>query len=131
MIERIKDKKEEIAIIIKKGHKPNNLEFLTPDNYNQQLGIMNHSKGKVIQPHIHKQIKREIIGTSETVFVCSGKVEVNLYNRKREKIATRVLREGDIICFISGGHGFVMLEDTILFEVKQGPYLDKDDKVKF
>jgi len=131
MIERIKYKKEEIAIIVKKGYEPTSLEFLTPENYNQQLGIMKCIKGKVIKSHIHKPIKREVIGTSEAIFVCSGKVEVNLFNNNKEKIATRVLTEGDIIFLISGGHGFKMLEDCVLLEVKQGPYLGEDDKERF
>ena len=32
---------------------------------------------------------------------------------------------------ISGGHGFRMLEDTVLFEVKQGPYTGLDEKKWF
>lgn len=131
MIERIKYANEDIAIIIKKGYKPESLEFLTPENYNQQLGIMKCLKGKIIQPHIHKPIKREVIGTSEAIFVCSGKVEVNLFNNNKEKVATRVLTGGDIIFLINGGHGFKMLEDSVLLEVKQGPYLGEDDKERF
>ena len=131
MIERIKYANEDIAIIIKKGYKPESLEFLTPENYNQQLGIMKCIKGKIIQSHIHKPIKREVIGTSEAIFICSGKVEVNLFNNNKEKVATRVLTGGDIIFLINGGHGFKMLEDSVLLEVKQGPYLGEDDKKRF
>ena len=131
MIERIKCANEDIAIIIKKGYKPESLEFLTPENYNQQLGIMKCIKDKIIQSHIHKPIKREVIGTSEAIFVCSGKVEVNLFNNNKEKVATRVLTGGDIIFLINGGHGFKMLEDSVLLEVKQGPYLGEDDKKRF
>ncbi len=131
MIEKIKCENEDIAIIIKKGYKPESVEFLTPENYNQQLGIMKCIKGKIIQSHIHKSVKREVIGTSESIFVCSGKVEVNLFNNNKEKVATRILTEGDIIFLINGGHGFKMLEDSVLLEVKQGPYLGEDDKERF
>jgi len=44
---------------------------------------------------------------------------------------TRILEEGDILFLINGGHGFKMLEDSVLLEIKQGPYLGKDDKEKF
>jgi hypothetical protein len=131
MVERIKYKNEEIAIIIKKGYEPEALEFLTPENYNQQLGIMKCIRGKIIQSHTHKPIKREVIGTSEAIFICSGKVEVYLFNNKREKIATRILTGGDAIFLINGGHGFKMLEDSVLLEIKQGPYLAEDDKERF
>ena len=131
IVERIKYKNEEIAIIVKKGYEPKGLEFLTPENYNQQLGIMKCLKGKIIQSHIHKPIKREVIGTTEAIFIWAGKVEVFLFNSKKEKITNIVLSEGDAIFLISGGHGFKMLEDSVLLEIKQGPYLGKDDKERF
>jgi hypothetical protein len=33
---------------------------------------------------------------------------------------------GDTIFFVAGGHGFTMLEDSKIIEVKQGPYFGKD-----
>jgi hypothetical protein len=33
-----------------------------------------------------------------------------------------VLNSGDTILLASGGHGFEMLEDTEMLEIKQGPY---------
>ena len=30
-----------------------------------------------------------------------------------------------------GGHGFEMIEDSEIIEVKQGPYLDEVDKIRF
>lgn len=30
-----------------------------------------------------------------------------------------------------GGHGFKMLEDSEIIEVKQGPYAGENDKVRF
>ena len=38
---------------------------------------------------------------------------------------------GDIILLVSGGHDFLMLEDTEMIEVKQGPYAGDDDKERF
>ena len=32
---------------------------------------------------------------------------------------------------VGGGHGFQMLEDTVLIEVKQGPYTGLDEKERF
>ena len=39
--------------------------------------------------------------------------------------------KGDIVLLLGGAHGFRMLEDTVLFEVKQGPYIPKKDKIIF
>jgi hypothetical protein len=46
-------------------------------------------------------------------------------------IETRELAEGDVIILLAGGHGFGMLEDTVLFEVEQGPYTGLDEKERF
>jgi hypothetical protein len=32
---------------------------------------------------------------------------------------------------VGGGHGFRIKEDTVLLEIKQGPYLGVDDKELF
>ena len=46
-------------------------------------------------------------------------------------VATRELLPGDIMLMVGGGHGFRMLEDTVLLEVKQGPYTGLDEKERF
>jgi hypothetical protein len=49
----------------------------------------------------------------------------------KETVATRELREGDILLLVDGGHGFRMLEDTVFVEIKQGPYTGLDEKERF
>ena len=41
------------------------------------------------------------------------------------------MTKGDIILLASGGHGFKMIEDSEIIEVKQGPYAGELDKVRF
>ena len=41
------------------------------------------------------------------------------------------LESGDVILLASGGHGFVCLEETEMYEVKQGPYAGEMDKTRF
>ena len=38
---------------------------------------------------------------------------------------------GDIILLANSGHGIVTLEESEIIEVKQGPYIEADDKVRF
>ena len=38
---------------------------------------------------------------------------------------------GDIVLLANSGHGIVTLEESEIIEVKQGPYLEADDKVRF
>ena len=44
---------------------------------------------------------------------------------------SRVLGPGDVIILMSGGHGFEVLEDLNMVEVKQGPYVGDADKTRF
>ena len=72
-----------------------------------------------------------IRGTSEVLIVRRGRCEVDIYNDERQIVATRELRLGDVMIMVGGGHGFRMLEDTVLLEVKQGPYTGVDEKERF
>lgn len=42
-----------------------------------------------------------------------------------------MLHAGDVILLASGGHGFEIIEAAEIIEVKQGPYLGDEDKVRF
>ncbi len=104
------------------------IHFATPDTYSQQLGYMYRPQGHIIPPHKHNPVARTIHYTREVVFVKSGSCAVRLYDESDAFVTSRVLRTGDWILLAAGGHGFEMLEDTELIEVKQGPYAGADDK---
>jgi hypothetical protein len=78
--------------------------------------------GGEIARHMHLPIERHVVGTTEVIVVQQGRCEVDIYGQDRRVVATRELRVGDILIAVSGGHGFRVLDDTILLEVKQGPY---------
>jgi len=90
---------------------------------------MKRPVGYRIQPHVHLQVERKSTLTQEVLFVKKGRVRVNFYDKVDTKIAERELATGDVILLSEGGHGFEMLEETELIEVKQGPYLE--DKRRF
>jgi hypothetical protein len=131
MFEKIAFNEEVYAIIIHNNFSQKGIRFFTPDSYPQQLAYMNHEKGKIITPHIHNHFERIIEKTSEVLFIKRGKLRVDFYNNNRELIDNKTLSAGDVILLISGGHGFEVIEDVEMFEVKQGPYIGDNDKVKF
>lgn len=131
MIEEIRDGDTVISIILRRDYKAEGIQFLTPDSYSQQLGYMNRPEGYVIKPHVHNIVSREVHYTNEVLFIKSGKVRVDFYGADRGYRESRVLECGDIILLICGGHGFEMLEPTEMIEVKQGPYVGEQDKVRF
>jgi hypothetical protein len=130
-IKIVKHNSDTFAVVLKKEFTSNDIAFFTPKNYSQQLGYMNRKKGYTIAPHIHKLTKREIFHTQETLFIKSGKVKVNFYTEDKVFFDSLVLSEGDVLLLARGGHGFEMLEDTEIIEVKQGPYNDDTDKERF
>lgn len=130
MIEKIKSKKLLISIIIRSNYKSKNIEFFTPNNYSQQLGYMNRKKKYIIQPHKHNIVSRKIKITQEVLLIKNGKVRIDYYDNKKKYLESRILKKGDVVMLVSGGHGFEMLDDTEIIEIKQGPYVDKD-KTRF
>jgi len=131
MIEQVTHNNQILAIIIKHDYASTGITFFTPDDFSQQLAYMNHSQGKIIQPHVHNIVKREVLYTKEVLFIKRGKIRVDFYTDEREYICSRILESGDVILLATGGHGFEMLEDTEMFEVKQGPYAGENDKTRF
>ena len=107
------------------------ISFFTPDNFSQQLAFMQHPSGKLIQSHFHNSVPRNIFYTQEVLFIKKGKLRVNIYNDNQDYLESHVLCAGDVILLASGGHGFEVLEELEMIEVKQGPFLGAADKTHF
>jgi len=120
-----------VAVILRTTFSKEGIEFFTPNTYSQQLGYMKRPKGYLIQPHLHRPVLREIQHTNEMLFIKSGLVKVNFYSINKAFVGERLLNAGDVILLIQGGHGFEMIEDSEMIEVKQGPYANDMDKEKF
>jgi hypothetical protein len=120
-----------LALILKASYDRPGLNFLTPQDLSLQLGYMTHPAGKKIAPHVHNPVKREISQTLEAVFVKKGRVRIDIYDDRRQPVASRELGAGDLVLFCGGGHGLEMLEETSLIEIKQGPYLGAQDKTRW
>jgi hypothetical protein len=92
---------------------------------------MNRPKDYMIPPHRHNLVPREVHLTQEVLFIKSGKIRVDFYSNEQEYFTSRILEQGDVILLSDGGHGFKMLENSEIIEVKQGPYIESMDKVRF
>ena len=131
MIEKIINNDELLSIIIRTSFKSDGIEFFTPDNFSQQLAYMNRPKSYVIPPHVHNSVARNVNFTQEVLFIKSGKVRVDYYDDKKKYLESKILNQGDVVLLASGGHGFEMIEDSEIIEVKQGPYSGEMDKERF
>lgn len=120
-----------MAIAISHEHEPPDTEFMTTSDLNMQVGFIKYPEGGQIQPHSHLPIERNLVGTSEVLVVRSGKMEVLIFDGDRRLVKKKIMDAGDILVLVDGGHGFRMLEDTVLMEVKQGPYTGLKEKERF
>jgi hypothetical protein len=131
MPEIIKINKKILAIILRDNYKSEGISFFTPNDFSQQLGYMNRPKGYEIAPHLHNRVQRNIEYTNEVLLIKSGKVRVDFYDENKDYLKSRILNKGDVILLVQGGHGFEMLEQSEMIEIKQGPYVDDNDKTRF
>ena len=130
-LQEIKNDDLVYAIILRSDFKEDGIKFFTPSEFSQQLGYMNRAKGYVIEPHIHKPVSRQVHFTKEVLFIKIGLVQVDFYKEYKEFLCSEKLYSGDVILLVYGGHGFEMLEDSEVIEVKQGPYAGDLDKERF
>lgn len=128
--ETIVDGENVLAILVRRNFKPGATEFITTPDSVQQVGLVVYPAGGVVKAHRHPPVEREIRGTPETLMIRMGAVDADLYSSQGALVRTIRLEEGDVIILIDGGHGFRMIEDTVILEVKQGPYLGIHDKVQ-
>ena len=128
LVDRIVQGTTELAVILRASYVREGITFLTPNDYSQQLGYMHRRAGYRIPAHIHNSVPRSVTYTREVLFVKSGRLRVDFYGDDGQYVESCILNAGDVILLASGGHGFEMLEDTEMIEVKQGPYAGDQDK---
>lgn len=131
MIEHITYYNQLLAVIVSEKFDKPGIHFFTPNNLSQQLAYMRHPVGKVIQPHVHNFVLREVQYTQEVLLIKKGKLRVDFYNEQQEYLESHILEAGDVILLVTGGHGFEVLEEVEIIEVKQGPYVGEQDKTRF
>lgn len=120
-----------LALIIYEDYCGEGVVFFTPDEFSQQLAYMKHPQGKVIPPHVHNPVQREVFVTQEVLLLKKGRLRVDFYDQQRNYVTSRVLKSGDVILLAAGGHGFEALEEIEMIEIKQGPYSGDADKTRF
>jgi len=131
LIENITQAGRVLAIIVRGEFAPSSTTFLTSPELEQQLGFVVHPAGERIPSHVHHPEHRRLTGTTEVLVVVKGSCEIELFDDEHTPVATRQLKKGDVILLASGGHGLRMLEDAILLEIKQGPYMGQGEKDVF
>ena len=121
----------QLGLIVRSQFSADGVDFLTPDTFGQQVAYMNRPKGEIIQAHIHEPISRTLIGTQEVLYIRKGRIRVDFYESDRTYVSSTILAAGDLMLLNTGGHGFEVLEDIDMIEIKQGPFAEGRDKTRF
>lgn len=127
----IRYKNDLLAIIIDGNYDKPGISFFTPDELSQQVAYMKHPKGHIILPHVHNRVTREVHYTQEVLVIKSGRLRVDFYDKEKNYIESHVVSDGGVIVLVAGGHGFKVLDDVEMYEIKQGPYAGDGDKTRF
>ena len=130
--QRIKNSSGEIlAIFIPADVAIQGIEFYTDPEMDFQIGAMRRPVGHEVEPHVHSPVERDLIGTKEVLFVRSGRIGIDFYDQAQKIVSSIEMVSGDVIYLHMGGHGIRFIEESVLLEVKQGPYIQDADKVRF
>ena len=84
MIEKITFNEITLALIVSHKFNKPGVHFFTEHDLSQQLAYMQHPTGKIIEPHIHNSVPREVCYTNEVLFIKKGKLRVDFYTNKQE-----------------------------------------------
>jgi len=132
MLERIFHKKKLFALIVRSNFKKmSGVNFFTDKKDTQQFGFIKHKKNHIIKPHQHKKRLTKISITTEVIIILKGCLRVDFYDVKKKYLFSKKIYANEIIMLVNGSHGFKVIKNVEMIEVKQGPYNITKDKIKF
>ena len=131
MIKKITYKKKLLAIIVPETKLfKSGVNFVTPNHFTLQLGFISHKSQTYIKPHTHKNYLRKIKKTTEILFIKNGSIRVDFYSKKKY-LFSKIVNKNKILILLEGSHGFKILKNCSIIEVKQGPFSLAMDKERF
>lgn len=128
----VKDKNGKlIAMIVNIDSSNEKKQFFTNNEDDVQFGVFSLEEKEIIENHYHPTKNRRITTTSEVLVVLEGEVEATLFDDNLDLISSHIIKKGNVLITFSGGHGLKVIKKTKLLEIKQGPYDEKTDKIRF
>jgi cupin fold WbuC family metalloprotein len=132
MITKIHHKKKLYALIVNNNYRQKKgINFFSSNDLPQQFGYIYQKKNHVIQPHKHCKRSTKVFITSEVLIILKGTLRVDFYDMKQKYLLSKILKKDQIIFLFHGAHGFKVIKDVQMIEVKQGPFKKNMDKIKF
>jgi hypothetical protein len=106
------------------------VNFISDPSDYFQVGIMNRTHENPVMAHTHNAIIRQINLTSEFLYIVDGKSEAcfSCHCKPVEKSVVQLIKGEALVFYGHGIHSLEFLEPTKVIEIKQGPYIDTQDK---
>ena len=117
------------AFLLEASDSKPGVSFFSEDSWPMQIGVMEWPGGHVSRPHRHNPRDHKVTVTSEALIVWSGKVDVLLFDDHGDQVEVIKMLPGSVCLMFGGAHGIVVNEDSVITELKQGPYDGVQDKV--
>lgn len=130
-IELIQHNGATLALIVRRSVASTATRFFSTNDMNFQLGHVVYAAGTEIPRHYHNPVERTLKGTSEVLVVQQGRCIADFFDDECQLVASAEIGEGDVLLLNGGAHGFRVLQDLRLLEVKQGPYVGPEEKTRF
>lgn len=127
MVEYIHSHDTLVAIFVPGSASPEKTRFITEKEEPLQWGIGVFKKGSMVEPHCHASSPATIKEFQEFILIRKGKAQAEVYAPSGALLRTITMEQGDALLLLRGGHAFYFDEDTELLEVKQGPYLGREE----
>jgi len=128
-IKSIKDPQIKIATVNRLKNITNIRNDICDDEDLLQVSTKKLKSLTSVKAHKHILNHRTTHQTHEVWITIQGSIEAGLYDIDDNFISKIKLMPGDCIIFFNGGHSLKVLEDnTIFYEIKNGPYfgIEKD-----
>lgn len=124
-----KDSKIILAIINRLEELTEDRKNLVPENEFLQVSFFSMDKGKTFKAHKHLYQEKISKITQESFVIIRGSIKAIIYDLDDKMAEEVILKQGDCIITLYGGHNYLGLEDdTVIYEHKLGPYygVEKD-----
>ena len=115
-----------ISTIIRKSDITGYRKDLSPESEFIQVSARKFEELIKVEPHKHFKIDRESDRTQETWIIIQGSVKTKIFDLDDQLLLEEKLYSGDCIVLFRGGHSLEVLEkNTVMYEIKNGPYFGK------
>lgn len=125
-------KKKLIGIVFRASKTSSKRINISPINEFLQASTQKLKKNFKIKPHVHIYKKNKTKITQEIWIILKGEVEIKIYDFDKKLIKKTNLKKGDMYILFGGGHEMkVKKNNTIFYEIKNGPYNKKVKDISY